>query len=128
MSSESTNGAVSAIGMTKDDGPVIDLTDAAANEIKRLIEAQNLKDHYLRLGVQGGGCSGLEYNLNFVTELGQFDRVFDVKGVKVIVDLKSALYLKGTTLDYVQSLTGGGFKFANPNATRSCGCGTSFSV
>ena len=128
MSNETTDGTAPALEVVKDDGPIIDLTDAAANEIKRLIEAQNLKDHYLRLGVQGGGCSGLEYNLNFVTELGQFDRVFDVKGVKVIVDLKSALYLHGTKLDYVQSLTGGGFKFANPNATRSCGCGTSFSV
>jgi len=114
---------------TADDvGQVVDLTDKAANEVLRLMNSENLAEHYLRVGVQGGGCSGLQYSLNFDTQVGQFDKVFDIKGVKVVVDLKSALYLKGTTLDYVQSLTGGGFKFINPNASRSCGCGSSFSA
>lgn len=108
--------------------PAIDLTDKAAAEVLRLIEAEKLTGHYLRVGVQGGGCSGLQYSLNFDTEIDKLDKVFDIKGVKVVVDLKSALYLQGTTLDFVQSLTGGGFKFINPNASHSCGCGSSFSA
>ncbi|GAB4328251.1 MAG: iron-sulfur cluster assembly accessory protein [Candidatus Zixiibacteriota bacterium] len=106
----------------------VQLTDKAAAELKRLLEAENLKDHFLRVGVQGGGCSGLMYSLHFDNELGKFDKMTEVKGIKVVVDMKSALYLSGTTIDFVQSLTGGGFKFNNPNASRSCGCGESFSA
>ena len=106
----------------------VQLTDAAAAELKRLIDTQHLKDHCLRVGVQGGGCSGLMYSLHFDNEGGKFDKTTEVKGVKVVVDMKSALYLNGTTIDFIQSLTGGGFKFSNPNASRSCGCGESFSA
>jgi len=107
----------------------IGLTDNAAKEVKRLMSEQELGDDYrLRVGVVGGGCSGLTYQVNFDNETGKFDKVFDIKGVKVIVDLKSALYLKGITIDYVPAMVGGGFKFNNPNATKSCGCGTSFSA
>ncbi len=106
----------------------VQLTDAAANELKRLIATQDLKDHFLRVGVQGGGCSGLMYSLHFDNELGKYDKMTEVKGIKVVVDMKSALYLSGTTIDFIQSLTGGGFKFSNPNASRSCGCGESFSA
>ena len=113
---------------TDDVAPVIELTEMAASEVLRLMESENLKEHYLRVGVQGGGCSGLQYSLNFDPQVEKFDKVFDVKGVRIVVDLKSALYLQGTTLDYVQSLTGGGFKFSNPSASRSWDCGTSFSA
>jgi iron-sulfur cluster assembly protein len=106
----------------------VELTDNAVAELKRLIEAQNLQDHFLRVGVQGGGCSGLMYSLHFDNEMGKYDKMTEIKGIKVVVDMKSALYLSGTSIDFIQSLTGGGFKFNNPNATRSCGCGESFSA
>jgi iron-sulfur cluster assembly protein len=107
---------------------MITLTESAIKEIKRLQQDQNLQEHYLRVGVQGGGCSGLMYNMRFDKETGPYDKVFDIDGIKVVVDMKSALYLKGSKLDYSQDLTGGGFKFENPNASRGCGCGASFSA
>lgn len=107
---------------------MINITASAVTEIRRLKEAQNMKDHFLRVGVQGGGCSGLMYSMKFEAEAGEFDKTFDIDGVPVVIDIKSALYLKGTTLDYSTDLTGGGFKFQNPSASRSCGCGSSFSA
>lgn len=107
---------------------VVDLTDAAVKEVKRRLEAEDMKGHYLRVGVQGGGCSGLMYQLAFDDQVGQFDKVFDVHGVPVVIDLKSGLYLRGVVIDYVTAMVGGGFKFSNPNASKSCGCGTSFSA
>jgi len=108
---------------------MVTLTENAVKEIKRLIEAQNLPNVGLRMGVKGGGCSGMSYTLNFEPEVrGEQDQVFEISGVKVIVDSKSLLYLEGTALDYVDGLAGTGFKFVNPNATKSCGCGSSFSV
>ena len=79
-------------------------------------------------GVLGGGCSGLTYNLEFNSESKPNDMVFEDKGVKIIVDKKSLLYLAGTTLDFSDGLNGKGFQFINPNATRTCGCGESFAV
>lgn len=107
---------------------VVDLTDAAVKEVKRRLEAEDMRGHYLRVGVQGGGCSGLMYQLAFDDQVGQFDKVFDVHGVPVVIDLKSGLYLRGVMIDYVTAMVGGGFKFSNPNASKSCGCGTSFSA
>jgi iron-sulfur cluster assembly protein len=107
---------------------MITLTDNAAKEITRLQKEQERQDQYLRIGVQGGGCSGLMYNMKFDEEVGEYDKVFDINGIKVVIDMKSALYLKGTTLDFTADLTGGGFKFENPNASRSCGCGASFTA
>ncbi len=107
---------------------MITLTENANKEITRLLGEEDRTGEYLRIGVQGGGCSGLMYSMKFDGETGEFDQVFDVDGIKVVVDMKSALYLKGTTLDYVSDLTGGGFKFINPNASRSCGCGSSFTA
>jgi len=107
---------------------MITLTENAANEVRRLMEAQKLADVNLRMGVKGGGCSGLSYTLNFEAETREQDQVFEVHGVKVIVDSKSLLYLEGTTLDFVNGLEGTGFKFINPNASKSCGCGSSFSA
>ena len=107
---------------------MIDLTPAASAEVKRRLQADDMKGHYLRVGVQGGGCSGLTYQLGFDDQVGQFDKAFDVQGVPVVVDLKSALYLRGTVIDFVTAMVGGGFKFSNPNASKSCWCGTSFSA
>lgn len=108
---------------------MITLTEKAASEVKRLIEAQNLPEATaLRVGVRGGGCSGLSYSLNFDVEKKENDRSFDCNGVKLVIDSKSFLYLSGTTLDYADGLNGSGFTFDNPNATQSCGCGSSFSA
>jgi iron-sulfur cluster assembly protein len=107
---------------------VIRLTPRAVKEVKRLIRTQNKGSVALRVGIKGGGCSGLTYTMSFQSEVGPHDQVFEVEGLCVIVDAKSALYLKGTTLDFVDTLQESGFKFINPNAKQSCGCGTSFSA
>ena len=105
------------------------LSEAAVKQLKNLKEAQNLPDTvFLRMGVKGGGCSGLTYALEFDSEMGPHDKEFEIDGVKVVVDRKSYLYLNGTTLDYVTQGLTGGFTFVNPNAKSSCGCGTSFSA
>lgn len=107
----------------------VSLTEAAIRQVKELRKAQNLPETvFLRMGVRGGGCSGLSYLLEFDTEKTPHDREFEVDGIKVVVDKKSYLYLNGTTLDYVQHGLTGGFTFINPNAKSTCGCGTSFSA
>ena len=108
--------------------PVISLSESALKEVKRLINVQGLTEGGLRLGVKGGGCSGLSYTINFDEKIGQHDQVHDFDGVKVIVDTKSAIYLQGTQLDFQKDLMGGNFKFVNPNADKTCGCGESFSA
>lgn len=107
---------------------MVTLTENAAREVRRLMETQKLPDVSLRMGVKGGGCSGLSYMLNFESETREQDQVFEILGIKVVVDSKSLLYLEGTMLDFVNGLEGTGFKFVNPNASKSCGCGSSFSV
>lgn len=107
---------------------MIKFTESAVKEAKRLIEQQNKPGLALRVGVEGGGCSGLSYRMNFDTEVKEWDKVFEQDGLKIVCDAKSYLYLNGITIDYSGDLTGGGFKFNNPNATGSCGCGTSFSA
>jgi iron-sulfur cluster assembly protein len=105
------------------------VSEAAAKQVKALKQAQNLPEQvFLRMGVRGGGCSGLSYLLEFDSERGQHDKEFEIDGIKVVVDKKSYLYLNGTTLDYVQQGLTGGFTFVNPQAKSSCGCGTSFSA
>ena len=104
------------------------VSPAAVKEAKRLIAVQGTAGAVVRIGVQGGGCSGLSYNLNFDTKVSEYDEVIEADGVKFVVDAKSAVFLKGTTLDYVTALMGGGFKFVNPNAKSTCGCGESFSA
>jgi len=106
---------------------MIKITPNAVAEVKRLIEKQGGKGCGLRIGVQGGGCSGLSYKLAFEEER-KGDHVKEVEGVKVLVDPKSELYLGETTLDFVDGLEGRGFKFLNPQAKKTCGCGESFSV
>ena len=108
---------------------MITLTPTATQEVKRLIEKEQKPNLGLRLGVKGGGCSGMSYVLAIddVTPK-QYDTVFEQEGVKVVIDAKSHLYLDGTTIDFKNSLMGGGFEFQNPLAKKSCGCGTSFTV
>ncbi len=107
---------------------VVTLTDAAIKEVKRLLNVQGITEGGLRLGVKGGGCSGLSYTLNFDETIGQYDTVQEVDGIKVIIDAKSAIYLQGTQLDFQKDLVSGAFKFINPNANKTCGCGESFSA
>lgn len=108
---------------------MITLTDRAAQEVKRIIGEQSLPETtVLRVGVKGGGCSGFSYTLGFDDDAGPADQIFEYEGVRVAVDPKSFLYLAGTQVDFEESLMGRGFKFGNPNASKSCGCGESFSV
>lgn len=106
---------------------MITLTPAARLEVARLLDKENKPGFGLRMSVRGGGCSGLSYQLGFDAKH-EGDNEFDFEGVKVFVDPKSYLYLNGTQLDFVDGLEGRGFKFGNPNASKSCGCGESFSV
>ena len=106
----------------------VTLTEKASKQVKKLMQDQKLEQVFLRMGVKGGGCSGLSYSLEFDTEKGTHDKTFDIDGVPVVVDAKSYLYLNGITLDYVTEGLQGGFTFVNPQAKSSCGCGTSFSA
>ena len=94
---------------------------------KALVKIRSAMQGGLRLGVQGGGCSGLSYNIRFDTQPRERDRVFQFEDIRVFVDPKSFIYLHGMTLDYQESLIQQGFAFVNPNASKACGCGTSFS-
>ena len=106
----------------------VSMTPVAVNRVKELMTSQKLDNAFLRMGVRGGGCSGMTYDLQFDSELRKHDKQFEVEGVKVVVDVKSYLYLNGTTLDFVTQGLTGGFTFVNPNAKSSCGCGTSFTA
>lgn len=106
------------------------LTETAAREIKSIIQQQELDAEKVRLrvGVKGGGCSGFSYVLDLTENERDTDEVFEVQGIKIICDPKSLLYLNGTVIDFRDEIMGRGFVFQNPNATTSCGCGSSFAV
>jgi iron-sulfur cluster assembly protein len=107
----------------------IRITDKAVKEIKKIMEENKIASEFgLRIGVKGGGCSGLTYTLGFDPEKREGDMVIEQDGVKLFVDGKSVFYLSGTELDFSDGLNGKGFIFNNPNASKSCGCGESFSV
>ena len=108
----------------------IQITDKAIAKVRVAMEKEgvSVEQGGLRLGVQGGGCSGLSYNIRFDTQPRERDRVFQFGGVRVFVDPKSFIYLHGMVLDYQETLMQQGFVFVNPNSTKSCGCGTSFSA
>ncbi len=108
---------------------MITVTDKAKSKVEELIQSSNLNESYfLRVSVAGGGCSGLSYKLDFDNEIKPGDQFFEDKGIKISLDMKSFLYLAGTELDFSDGLNGKGFNFHNPNASRTCGCGDSFSV
>jgi len=108
---------------------MVTVTDKAKEKILALRQEESRADeHHIRVGVLGGGCSGLMYNLEFDTNHQSTDMVFEDKGIRIVVDKKSILYLAGTILDFSDGLNGKGFQFVNPNASRTCGCGESFSV
>lgn len=108
---------------------MISVTDKAKERITALRQEEGRPmEHNIRVSVKGGGCSGLMYDLGFDDKVNPNDQVFEDKGVKILVDKKSLLYLLGTTLDFSDGLNGKGFQFVNPNASRTCGCGESFSV
>ena len=106
---------------------LIHLTESAADKTKALLENEP-EGSVLRVKISGGGCNGLSYKLKFVDSFKRGDILVDTSGAQVVVDSKSALYLRGTTLNYSNALVAGGFKFENPNAKSSCSCGESFSV
>jgi iron-sulfur cluster assembly accessory protein len=111
-----------------DEAPLVGLSDKAAEKVREIRAEENIEDTYaLRLKVQGGGCSGFSYDLYF-DQAQETDRNFEVKGVKLVCDEMSLMYLVGTEVDYVEGLHGAGFKFQNPNVKSTCGCGSSFSV
>ena len=105
---------------------MIQVTENAKKRALSLMEEDDKPNSFIRVGVKGGGCSGLMYELSFDNELSDGDKEFEDNGIKVVVDKKSYLYLVGTTLDYSGGLNGKGFVFINPNADRTCGCGESF--
>ena len=108
---------------------MVSVTDIAAEKIIEFRNKEGLNtEHNIRVAVEGGGCSGLMYNLEFVSEPKANDMTFEDKGIKIMVDKKSLLYLVGTVLDFSDGLNGKGFQFVNPNASRTCGCGESFAV
>lgn len=107
---------------------MISLTTKAAEKVREIRQAENLGEQGLRLRVIGGGCSGFSYDLYFEDEMTELDQEFESEGIKLFVDMMSYQYLENTTIDYVEGLHGAGFKFSNPTAKSTCGCGSSFSA
>ena len=107
---------------------MIQLTGVAKEEVERLIKQQTKAGMFLRIGVKTGGCAGLTYDVKFDDQMHEHDRTYEIQGIQIVSDPKSLLYLEGMIIDYSKDLVGGGFKFTNPIATGTCGCGTSFSV
>ncbi len=106
----------------------LELTATAVAKVKEIMAQQEPKPLGLRLGVVGGGCSGFSYQMNFENQSNGIDKVYEFEGLRVFVDHASLMYLKGTRIDYIETLEGSGFKFENPNVKSTCGCGSSFSV
>ena len=106
--------------------PTLTLTPLAAAKIKELLQARNIPGYALRVFVAGGGCSGLQYGMAFEEKPQEFDMVVETDGIRLIVDPSSVAYIGGATVDFVDSLMGGGFRIDNPNAVSTCGCGQSF--
>jgi iron-sulfur cluster assembly protein len=108
--------------------PIV-LTEKAVDEVRRIMEQNNIPESYgLRVGVKGGGCSGLSYTLAFDADKREGDKELSIDGIRLFVDSKSLFYLMGTELDFTDGLNGRGFVFNNPQAVKTCGCGSSFGV
>jgi len=114
-----------AIGVVSDN-TVLSVTPAATSIIKSLLEQRDIPNHALRVFVTGGGCSGMQYGMAFQEEAEAGDTVVSADGIRLLIDATSMMYLHGATIDYVDTLIGGGFRIDNPNALSSCGCGHSF--
>lgn len=110
--------------------PIFTISEKALKKLNELISEDPTitEEHFLRVGVKGGGCSGLSYDMSFDNILNEGDHSFEYDNIKVCIDKKSFLYLIGTELDYSDGLNGKGFEYKNPNATRTCGCGESFAI
>lgn len=106
----------------------LEITTTAVAKVKEILTKQDPHPSGMRVSVVGGGCSGFSYQMNFESESNGIDKIFDFDGLKVFVDQASLMYLKGTRIDFVETLEGAGFKFENPNVKSTCGCGSSFSV
>jgi len=106
----------------------ISITKNAAKRINAILKGENKANHSLRISVVGGGCSGMSYNLTFDNKINEFDKIYESKGIQIVCDVKSWFYVKGTQVDFSDDLLSGGFQLNNPNANRTCGCGTSFST
>ncbi|ATC66129.1 iron-sulfur cluster assembly accessory protein [Nibricoccus aquaticus] len=119
--------AVAAVVLREGNENLVKLTEPAGTKVNALIAREKQGD-YLRIAITGGGCNGLSYKMRFTGDTKKGDILVRTGGANVLVDAKTALYLKGTVLDYSNKMVGGGFKFANPNAKASCSCGESFSV
>lgn len=111
----------------KFDGGIF-ISEKAKEKVQALMAQQGKHNYFLRVSVVSGGCSGLSYKMDFDATINPTDQVFEDKGLKIVTDMKSVLYLFNTTLEYSEGLEGKGFHFANPNASRTCACGESFSV
>lgn len=107
---------------------MVTLTEKAVAKVKEIQQSESLSEQGLRVRVVGGGCSGFSYDLHFEDEVSELDQVFESQGIKVFVDMMSCQYLEGTEIDYVEGMQGAGFKFSNPSAKSTCGCGSSFSA
>lgn len=107
---------------------MISVSEKALGKIKEILQAEQKPESLIRVGIKGGGCSGFTYILDIEDRQKESDQLFDFNGVKLVIDSKSVIYLAGTELDYTDGLNGSGFIFNNPNATRTCGCGSSFAV
>jgi iron-sulfur cluster insertion protein len=107
---------------------MLNLTTKAAEKVREIRDAEGLADQGLRVRVIGGGCAGFSYDLFFEDEITDMDQTFTSHGIAIYVDMMSVQYVEGTEIDYVEGLQGAGFKFVNPQAKQTCGCGSSFST
>jgi len=110
----------------RDEVAVLSITPTAVAKLHELLQARSIPNHGLRVFVAGGGCSGMQYGMAFEESAQDYDTVVETEGVRLFVDPTSAMYIGGATIDFVDSLMGGGFRIDNPNAVSSCGCGNSF--
>jgi iron-sulfur cluster assembly protein len=110
----------------KEGKTMIEISETAKGKIKEMMASEETPDLFLRLGVKSGGCSGFSYGMGFDDEQAENDKVLDVEDLKVVVDEESSKYLNGVQIDYKESAMGGGFTIENPNASATCGCGSSF--
>jgi len=128
MDTQTQTAAAPVAGFEFTQEKPVALTDRAIAKVKEAMEQQKLDSHCLRVAVVGGGCSGFNYDLDLVRESKAGDLVYDIAGLNLAVDKMSARFLDGTVIDFVETLQGAGFKFNNPKAKSTCGCGSSFSA